>query len=79
MLRIEITSNIFNALYPSYFLNEFETYILIHKVNFVLIWLRNFDSMYNYWNNKQQSNDHNILFFCKINDTSLQCRIYFCF
>ena len=29
--------NIFNALYPSYFLNEFETYILIHKVNFVLI------------------------------------------
>ena len=36
-LRIEITSNIFNALYPSYFLNEFEAYILIQKVNFVLI------------------------------------------
>ena len=63
MLRIEINSNIINALYPSYFLNEFETYILIHKVNFVLIWLRNFDSMYNYWNNKQQLNDHNVLFF----------------
>ena len=26
MLRIEVTSNIFNAIYPSYFLNEFETY-----------------------------------------------------
>ena len=37
MLRIEVTSNIFNALYPSYFLNEFETYILIQKVNFDLI------------------------------------------
>ena len=34
MLRIEVTSNIFNALYPSYFLNEFETYILIQKGKF---------------------------------------------
>ena len=31
------STNIFNALYPSYFLNEFETYILIQKVDFVLI------------------------------------------